>query len=295
MYVFKPVKVDDARLTYSSIPENEHPVYSAATTYTAGDHVVCEHKVYKSITGGQGHYPPETSDDTTGNWVLIGPTNQWAMFNGFIDKVTTSTGSAIEVHIVPGVVVDKLSLFGVYGSQVTVEVDDPVDGVVLQETISLHDNSWIKNIYDYLFSPLVQSSEKVVTIPPYSNATIKVRIEGDSVGIGLLALGKSQFIGTMQYSSSFGYEDYSTKEVDEFGNPEIVERRYINVLDYLVTMDESEKYRVKGILASLRATPSVWVGLETDPSSIIYGIPDDLEVVYTEYDISDYNLRVTGV
>ena len=57
--VIKSISMTDAMLVATSVPETDHPVYSAATTYANGARVILNHKIYESVQDGNiGKDPP---------------------------------------------------------------------------------------------------------------------------------------------------------------------------------------------------------------------------------------------
>ena len=48
MRLIEPFKITDAKLTAHSVPENDHPVWSAATSYAIGNRVIRAqtHRIY---------------------------------------------------------------------------------------------------------------------------------------------------------------------------------------------------------------------------------------------------------
>lgn len=60
-FVIEPTLTTDANFVSSTVPENDHPVWSAATAYTAGQRVIVttgHHKIYEARINNTGKFPP---------------------------------------------------------------------------------------------------------------------------------------------------------------------------------------------------------------------------------------------
>ncbi|WP_119157965.1 phage head spike fiber domain-containing protein, partial [Caldimonas tepidiphila] len=88
-------------LVYSSVPENDHPAWSAATNYAVGVKVIrlTTHRVYECAIAGTNSTPPE---DAPSRWIDLGPTNRWAMLDKEVGTVTTTGGVPLNIVMLPG-------------------------------------------------------------------------------------------------------------------------------------------------------------------------------------------------
>ena len=100
MKVIKPITITSGMLLSSSVPETDYAAWSAATAYALGAKVIrtSMHRIYQRLVSGTTATAPE-SDPV--NWLDIGPTNRWAMFDGEISTSTTKATS-LAVTLAPG-------------------------------------------------------------------------------------------------------------------------------------------------------------------------------------------------
>ena len=158
-----------------------------------------------------------------------------------------------------------------------------------------NDNDW----YQYFFASLENLEDFILLdMPTYTNAILKVTLTGTSVEVGTFAFGKSVFIGDTQWGLQLGITDYSTKETDEFGVTSIVERVFADRMDCDLFLEHSLVRMVKKLLASVRATPCIWMGSETSTFSeltIVYGFYKNFDIVLQDYGGSICSLEVEGL
>lgn len=297
MKIIRPVKVDVNNLTSSNIAENEHPDWSPGQTYNDGDRVIHENNVYEYIDAPNRdvNSPPDQSPN---HWVLVGATNRFKMFDGIVDS-QSQNADLIEVSVTPGAVVNSVAFFGLSGSQINVQVDDPIDGVVYDETRQLQDNTNITDFYNYFFEPIIERTDLVLTdLPAYGTAEIKVRLEKtDNVAkLGEFVLGIQQDLGVTNFgSTSVSIEDYSRRDRDQFGQTIIVPRRFSKRADFDVTVETNRVAQVQRALSDIRTTPVVYIGEEDKEETIIYGFFRSFNIVLDTPSISSCTIQVEGL
>ena len=133
-------------------------------------------------------------------------------------------------------------------------------------------------MYSWLFEPILRKHEYVeLDMPKYNNPTITITISDPNgvVKCGACVIGQRRSIGLTQYGMGIGIQDYSVKTRDAFGNFSILERAFNNRATVSVLLDNSMVDEVKNILASYRATPTVYIGSVGFDSSIVYGFYKD--------------------
>ena len=91
MKLLRPVTITDAMLTSSTVPENDHPAWSAGTAYVTGNRVILAstHRRYEALAASTGVNP--ATDPT--KWLDLGPTNRWAMFDARVGTASTRAAS----------------------------------------------------------------------------------------------------------------------------------------------------------------------------------------------------------
>lgn len=298
MKFLTPMVITDAMLISSSVVETDYTAWNAGTAYTLGQRCIrttaTTHKIYERIVAGTTATAPES--DTT-NWLEIGPTNRWKMFDQSVGSVTTNTGSIV-VTMAPGIVTDSLALLNVVASSVSVVMTDGAAGpTVFNKTYGMGDTADVLSWYDYFFMVIEPKGELVVdSLPPYTSGRITVTITATTTaGCGTLALGTMVDVGLTRIGVGLGIIDYSRKETDAFGVTSVVERSYAKRMDVPVLVQREKVNYVTKLLAAARATPCVWIASDIYSSLIIYGFYKDwsLTIPYPNY--SEMNLSIEGL
>jgi hypothetical protein len=282
MKIIKPHPVTDAMMLGSSIDEDDYPAWVSGATYALGDRVIRTqtHCIYERLAAGSSAIAPELDAAT---WLNVGPTNKWAAFDNVVG--TTSRGPSPLSYVIRAGSTDSLALFELTGRAAQVVMKDVTDGtVVYDRTIDL-DATEIESFYEWFFhSEFSQRADIVLTDLPsqFANAELTVTITATSgyTAVGVLKTGLAADIGETQYGATVGITDYSRKERDAFGNVIVVERAYSKKANFSLLTTLSSFNRIYRTLASLRATPCVYIGTEADGYEplLIYGFFRDFSI-----------------
>ncbi len=266
MNVIKPVTITDAMFSSSTVAENDFAAWSAATAYVIGNKVIraATHRIYERLTNGTTATAPES--DTT-NWLDIGPTNRWAMFDDVVGTQTTTTTSFTAV-LLPGSI-EGLGLLELVGKSLVVTMKDAPAGTVIYQSTTDIDDTPIESVYDWFFTDFVQKSEVVLLDLPVHfegcELTISMSTDtGNEVSCGVCKFGRILPIGSTKYGASIGIIDYSKKQVDDFGRYSIIKREFAKKATVQVTIERSRFNRIIKELSELRATMAIWV-ITQDP------------------------------
>lgn len=299
MRIIRPSDIGDTQLVSSNIPENDEPVYSSITNYSAGDRVIVTtgyHEIYEALKSTTNEFPPDNTTGASPAWLKVQSTNRWSMFDGTTTTSTDNSAGNIVVSLDDLGVINSLALFGLSGSSVTIVMTDPTDGVVYNETISLVDNSVVNDWYTYYFEPIEAREDiTILDLPTYGTATLDITVTGTTTSCSLCVPGLSKKVGDLRYGSDTGITDYSIKETDQFGNFFIQERRFSKRANFSVLVDTSEISSIQKLLTSYRTTPAVWVGEPTQEETIIYGYYRDFSMVISGPRKSDMTLEIEGL
>lgn len=276
MKIIKPLTINDAILTSSTVAENDYAAWASGTAYTTGQKVIrtTTHKIYEALQNSTGKTPE--SEPTY--WLDLGATNRWKMFDAKVGTSTVATTSMAWV-LTPGVLCTGIALLELVGNSVTVQVDTE-DGVVYDLTSPIPDSSW----FDYFFDDIERMPFLVLTdLPLYSSSVITITVSGATgtqVGCGVCVLGRSvEFADAVQHGAIAGIQDYSAKGVDDFGNSIIVERAWSKRAQWEFVIKNSKLNKLQRTLAEMRATPAVYIGSETYDQTVVYGFFKNFEIV----------------
>lgn len=313
MIVIPPLTITDAILTSSNVPETDFQEWLVGDSYDFGEKVMVAtgtpdvHRNYESLIVGIGTNTgidptvdqlPAPTGTGGANWLDLGATNTFAMFDEIVGTQTTNLTS-VDVVLTPGEVINAVAVLNVSAATVQVIVDDPIDGVVFDRTVDLTSapegiNDW----YAYYFTAIETVTDIVFTdLPSFKDATIQVIATetGVTVAVGVLAIGAQVKVGTTNHGTGISIKDFSIKQTDSFGNFVILERAFSKRADYAVTVNTNRVAFVQNFLTSIRATPVVWVGNEDFGSTIIYGYYRDFDIVLSSPPISACNIVVEGL
>jgi len=310
-----PITIDDTNLVATNAPETpqeDAATYDPSATYAKGKRVQVPetHTIYESaIADNTGNYPPDNlkpaADGQPAKWLRVMATNPRAMFDGRVGTLTTGnvawpvgSGTGLQIEIAPGRVAPNVVLFGVEGSAVTVEVDDPKEGIVYQRTRSLVSTSGINNMYAYLFAPIERRTDiAFLDLPNYGTAKIRISIESGSAiaACGLCLIGQGKNLGLPQWGINAGIRDYSRVEENEFGITDFAQRGYVRRASIDLLLEKNQTNGVYRELAKYRATPAVWVGYEEYEPTLIYGVFTSFEIIYPHAAFDDCSIEIRGI
>lgn len=296
MKIVQPITITDAALLSTNVPEVLYPNYDAGLSYSIGDrvHVVStdSHKVYESLTDANINNNPATS---TANWAFVSVTNPYLMFDKSVTSQTEYPDEiTVEIQTVGRVL--ALALLNVSAAQVQVTMTDPVEGIVYDETHSLVSTSGIDSWYDYFFEPVSRLQDLTIsTLPSHASPVIRVSLTGnnETVMCGTLAIGPTTNTGATQHGATVGIQDFSVKQQDDFGNYSIVERAFRKRATFTVIVPAANVDTLHQLLASLRATPVVYIGSDSYASTAIYGFYKDytIEIAYPLFSICSIEIE----
>jgi hypothetical protein len=298
--MIRPVAITPALLTSSSVPEpatgaNPDPAeWSNATPYNNGDRAsrASIHKIYQRV-GGAGGLTSIAPESDPLNWVLVGGTNRWKMFDGSVEAQTTNNDSIVVV-ITPGVLADQLALINIDADTARVQVA----GTGYDQTINLrtrYTNSW----FEYFFEPFVYRTDAVFSGLPLLTGnviTLTLTKTGSVVKCGEMVLGLARALGGVQYGAGAGIIDYSVKQTDQFGSTTVVRRPFSKRMNVDLLIDAGRVDEIQKLLADYRASPVVWVGSgNLYAVLIVYGYYRRFEIVINYPTHSKCTLELEGL
>lgn len=272
--------------------------WSSGTTYVVGDRCTYNHKLYECLIGHTSAQPDLNTSGTTPKWLDLGYSNRWKMFD---DKVGSQTelADSITLTIAPGQVIDSIAFLDLEASTISITMTDPTDGVVYTEIVNLVTQSVIVDGYSYFFEPIITTDAAVLLgIPPYGSASIEITISypGGTAKIGTMAVGMQKELGKTLTGASYGIQDYSKKEEDDFGNFYVLERAYSKSMECEISTLIEQFDDLNKTLSQYRATPLIFIGTDYGYSSfIIYGFVRSFSTVARGPVIATCSLKIIGL
>jgi hypothetical protein len=265
----------------SSAPES-YGYWSPTSNYTAGTQVLYATpatpyvvNIYSAIATTTG----DTPNSSPLKWALVGPSNQWAMFDSQVSTRTTANDSLV-VSVVTGAI-DSVAFSGLLGSSISITVTDGVGGPTTYTATSSLDDSVVIDAYTYCFEPIVQKSEVYFTnIPQYSGSIVYITVTGGTSGIGNMVYGNIYDLGLLRYGATVSILDYSRKETDDFGTTTFVKRAFSRRITGSMEVPKSSITKLFSILSGMRATPAMWIGVDDSELGAlsVYGYYKDFTV-----------------
>lgn len=260
MNIMEPVTVAEANLVSSNVPETDHAAWSSATTYALADRVIRNHRVYESVQAGNTNHDPLT--DTTSTWWLnVSATNRWKAFDGGLSDPVTQTGDVSYV-LSFSKTADCVALFGLNAETVRVQITDPVEGVIHDQTYPLISSEEVHDGWTYCFAPFTFSTDLMVrSLPIYSGCDLEITVHSTGpTEVGEILIGVDHYIGKTLVDTAIGLQDYSVKERDAWGAMQIVERDFTRTVDYRFAFATEDAQRIQRIMSRIRARVAVFSG-----------------------------------
>lgn len=294
MKIINPIVMSDSYLVASTVPETDYAEWSSSTSYVIGDKVIRTslHKVFEAVGPSTGSIP-ESSPTV---WLEIAPTNRWACFDQKIGTATTQLGGfsyTLRQSLVTG-----LALVSVVAGYAKITMTDDTAGVVYDKLIPLVDLSSIVDWYSYFYGVVKRKDTLVLTdLPSYRFAQLMVELiddAGSTSSLGALVTGQVISIGkSVELGASSKIVDYSRTEFDDFGNLSIVKRAYSKRLSMDVWLPASEVDFIQSLVASLRATPLIFIGDESYAALQVYGFYKsfDISIRYPTYSVCSIDIE----
>lgn len=271
-----------------------------AGSYKLGDEVIRDssHRKYRCLVDETFSDPLlTTTGDALAEWIDIGPTNKWAMFDGKVKNKTKST-TDFTLDVVSSAIFDNVSFFGVVVVE-SIRVEVIYGGeTIYDETKGFIDLSSIVDHYSYAFYQLIFANDGIFKdIPPYIGSTIRVTFTGTGSGIevGAMLFGMSKSMGVTCINTKSNTIDYSDVEYDVFGELSEVERPVVSYNTYEIDIPKPLAQSVERRLRSSRGVDCVWVGDIGDNQDLItYGRYERSPVTYSNPSVVSYSVKVRG-
>lgn len=299
--IVQPVTLTDAMLISTDIPENDYPAWSGATTYALGARVILTstHKVYESLQAANTNNNPTTALTW---WIEVGPTNRWKAFDTSNSTQTVTSGTsppAISYTIRPGQAIDSVAVLNVTNAiTLRVQLDDPVYGVVYDETIDFSALPLASNWYAWFFGQKRRPTQHVaIDLPSFPDADLIIEFDGIAgLAVGVIMFGQQQRYGLgIRYGARVGIQDYSRKETNEFGDTELVVRAFAKRANFDLMVESAEVDPLQNFLASVRAVPCLWVGTNEYEATVVFGFYNNFDILIAYPQHADCSLEIEGL
>lgn len=254
---------------------------SAAVAAATPTGTVAVHGVFESVQGSNlNNNPVSDAASTHLWWVKVGATNRWKAFDGTISDPATGASDITYTVAIPSTTT-AIAFFGLNATSLTVEVLDTTLATVATFTRDLVNTDSIVDWYTfYTWDPnagtgTYEVEALIMGLAAYAGYRLDITVSGTNAEVGEIVFGQTVRLGTSLAGTEVGFEDYSGKDRDDFGNVRLIEREYSDWASFAFAVALNDLRRVKGVVSRLRATPSVWFADESliDRATLIYGFP----------------------
>jgi hypothetical protein len=299
--IIQPVELTDAMLISSDVAENDYPAWATGTTYVIGDRVivVATHKIYESLQNSNTGNNPTTSPTF---WIEVGPTNRWAAFDTSVSSQTVTDGGTdpkISYVIKPNFAINAVAFLNVINaSKLTIELDDPVYGIVYTKVVDFSFLPLTSDWYAWFFGQKIQPTQHVsLDLPAFTNAELKIEFEGNTnLAVGVIMFGQQQKFGLgVKYGARLGIQDYSIKQTNEFGETNLLVRAFAKRANFDLFLNDFEIDNFQNFLSSIRAKPVLWVGTNDFESTVLFGFYKNFDILISYTNAADCNLEIEGL
>jgi hypothetical protein len=297
LIVVPPVAVTDAMLTSTDVPEADYAVWDGSTTYAEGDRVIRveTHRIYESAASSNVGHTPETSTD---QWIVVGPTNRWAIFDTS-NSTSTRQADGMSYTLALTGAITALALLNLQAAlSVRVRLTHTTYGTVYDKTTDVASIPSSSGWWEWFFGTRSAPPLAVwLDLPGILGCTLIVDITGtDDLSLGVMLFGQQQPIGLgMLQGARLGIQDYSRVETDDFGNTLFVQRAFAKRASFEVPVLAAAVDQTIDFLSTYRAIPCLWIGGPSYSSSVIYGFYKSFDVVIAYHAVSECSLEIQGL
>jgi hypothetical protein len=300
MNVIRPLSAECNQILFSNVPQ-PYSLWNIATNYAKGDTVVlddCGSVIYESLTSSNNGNDPATA---TLDWLPIGVSNYFAMFDDKNGTQTVNNGS-IQIVVEFSELVNSVALINLSGVSLQLEAwssekDWTIDAPDMDLTIQLRDigvSSW----YEWFTYQIKGISNYVnIDLPTFTAGVGRMTLDagtGDAK-LGSIVYGNQYYVGDTLIGLQAGIKDYSTKETDIFGDYLIVERDFKDTIRSRVAVPFAKTQQVKQLFAQYRAKPLVFVGAEEYEISQTYGFVQQFSVDLDNHATAYLDIEIQGL
>lgn len=258
-------------------PPELHPDW-AAGTFNTGDTVIRQQNVYECQSDGV------TSDPLIGvglapiQWVLLGPSNKMAPFDGRAGTYAErNDGEDLVFRLTPGPFFTSVYMTGVVGASVTFTHYDASDNLKATASPIVLEFAGHNTPWTVLFAPWeVRSSFGFgPLIPLIGDVEITITPTADVARVAEIIIGRPRVIGKTSPEIDRRYIDNSTYEANPFGDVQITQRLGVPERRFLITLDSSDVPAAERILADNTGARCAFIPNEFTPDLVTFGYLSD--------------------
>lgn len=254
-------------LISSNVADTQYAAWNSATSYSIGNIVsFTNHGEYQALTANTNKDPSLNPTD----WVFLGTTNRWRMFDQFLNTQTINAGSIVATILAYDV--KAIFVGNVSADSVRIQVVDNISSNIIEDaTYSLLNEplDWLQ----YFYNPVTFQRNSVVHERTTLQRDVSITITATSSGnaaIGSLLLGQVYSIGTTLWNFRVSALDYSAVATDtQTGATYLSKGNYAKLWDGQMFIKTDGSDAIYSYLISIQGTPAVFY--DRPNTTLVYG------------------------
>jgi len=299
----------------TNLPVDDPPEWVVGSTYGVGARVQRYRRVYQStISDNLANDPAlENQDATAPKWLADGNINAMKPFDGVLaNKLVAARGAVISSEYqafgvdpdLTAVVLDfavvfgenMLTLFGLDAMRVRV-IGISAGGAVVYNQLRTIGGRWVTTSYEWHTLPLLGWKRiQIFDGLPLSCARVLVCLEGGTVALGEVTIGKGLYVGrALTDGTGGGHRTASYYVVNQFGRANIVLRPTRRELNYKVELTRLHFEQIEGLLSDMTGSLVTGIGSVDRPTTISCGVMGEIAWDESLADHYIINFMVKGV
>ncbi len=225
-------------------------------------------------------------------WEDLGYTNKYKCLDKSLSSQTTHDGD-IEMSFILHKV-DEIHLLNIFGTSVNVKVTSENE-VIYNESTTLRSKDG-GTFYNWVFNPFVYRNKISINLPISFEVKIDIKIvaQENVAEIGLLGIGRSEFVGATLYGASLGMLDFSKKKVSDKGELYLKQGNYKATNNLTIEIPVGLTDSVYQTLIDYRAVPVIFRSGVYD-SLTIFGIYNKFNIAVTNPSISRMSIDLEAL
>lgn len=272
---------------------DDTPLFNISKQYKQGDVVRDSKSIYKAKTDVDNQ-----NLDNAAYWEWIGTSNEWALFDFYLNTTATNKES-IEVsfscHGAMGIYI-----YGIKAKMLDIEILDNRTGEIIEkQTYRLYGNA-IGSWSEYFFGDWIdkQKSSIYYERKTYTRfVTFRIKAYGlEDIEIGSIICGKLTDIAMTLYAkNSISMLDFSKIESDERGLTQLTKGNFKRTNSFEVLVEDKDMDRVSYFLKELRGEPVVFVIANYFENLVNFGFLKNHEILLEKVGRSIISIEIEGL
>ena len=237
------------------------PLWDQNAQYVVGDKVQHNLKIWQALEDNSGVEPG--TDATI--WDLYGYANPYKFLDNY-NNTFSENDDILEFEVLCGDI-DGLSLIGIMGQKVTIDIYEDRTNLVFSQTYSMTSSLNIIDYYDWFFADQLVKDTITLILPKFYDTKIHIKIENQNykAKLGTLLAGKAYYLGTtlVDPHPTANMLSYSKKFEDDFGRTYLDKGNSTYEMELKIVVDDYALEYVMYVSMQAEGRRAMFVGDET--------------------------------